>query len=293
MPDTTQNPFTRENLRELLASLLDGWARDRGAGRGFESKMHPAAVGTVYALAAHAHRLGCAVASLFDAELDVEAIPVIRAAYEATITASWIALIPDALPAYLNTNHQQQKTFRESVRKAGWSSGHDRAEVLEPHLVSGPSATGAAKIWVLCADFVKGDELYSLYRALCWMTHPTAMVTDLYLELKPGVEFPTLHTSAQVDDNEDFTAAWLFVLCSSLVWSARALNLIDHKRARSGDRTRLRQAAKRLNIDEYLEVKADAKFRGQKSEQRRTRLRSSTGELPDAVTIRPDRGVRR
>lgn len=159
----------------------------------------------------------------------------------------------------------------------------------EPHLVSGPSAGGARNYKGLCADFVKDDELYT--KALCSMAHPTAIVTNLYLELKPGAEFPTLHTTAQVDEN--FTASWLFVLCSSLVWSARALNLIDPKRARSRDRTRLRQAAKRLNIDEYLKVKEAAKFRGQKSEQRRTRLRSSTGELPDAATTRPDRGVRR
>lgn len=58
-------------------------------------------------------------------------------------------------------------------------------------------------------------------------------------------------------------------LCSSLVWSARALNFIDDQRAKTEDRRRLRDAAKKLRIAEYLRVAEDAKFRGARAERQR------------------------
>lgn len=271
----TEREFTDERVRALLVELLDGWARDRGRDQGFSSEAQMAVVGTVYALAAHAHKLGDAVLNLSDAGFTIETIPLIRAAYEAAITASWIAQVPDALPAYLNRNHSQQKTLRDAVRKAGWTAGREAipADALEPYLVSKPSKVGASYIEKLCSDFLTGDGMYSLYRGLSWMTHPTAAVTDLYLEMKQGSQVPVLHTSARVDQDREFMVTWLHTMCSSLVWSARALNLIDAERAASNDRKRLRQAAKKLGISEFLAVKPDAKFRGEKSERKRARVK--------------------
>jgi Family of unknown function (DUF5677) len=271
MTDTIEENFTEAEMREMLTELLEGWRNDRGSGQDFETKAHAAVVGTVYALTAHAHKLGYAVANLIDAGFALETIPVIRAAYESAITASWIAQVPDALPAYLNRDHNQQKALRDTVKKAGWAAGKQviAADTLEPYLVSAESKTGASKTEVLCKDFIKGDGLYSLYRGLSWMTHPTAAVTDLYLEMRRGSEIPTLHTTARYD--RDFMTTWLHVMCSSLVWSARALNLVDSRRAKSGDRQRLRIAAKRLHTDEFLAVKPDATFRGKKSERKRAR----------------------
>jgi hypothetical protein len=90
---------------------------------------------------------------------------------------------------------------------------------------------------------------------------PTAAVTDLYLEMKQRSQVPMLHTSARVDQDREIMVPWLHTMCSSLVWSARALNLIDAERAASNDRKRLRHAAKKLGISEFLAVKPDAKFR--------------------------------
>ncbi len=103
------------------------------------------------------------------------------------------------------------------------------------------------------------------------MTHPTAAVTDMYLEMREGNDIPVLHTTARTDLDGSSMATWLHVLCSSLVWSARALNLIDAERASSNDRRRLRDAAKTLRIDEFLRVTEDAKFRGQKAERKKVR----------------------
>lgn len=278
-PDTkhtnTQNVFSGDGIREMLVELLNGWRRNRAEGQTFASKQHAAKVGTVYALTAHAHKLAYAVLELLNAGFTIEAIPTIRAAYEAALTASWVAQIDDALPAYLNRNHGQQRALRDSVQKTGWSGAEKidiPADALGPFLVSAGSKNGARKTEDLCSDFYNGYEMYSVYRGLSWMTHPTAAVTDLYLELKPGSDIPTLHTTAHVE-TDDLMVTWVHILCSSLVWSARALNFIDDQRDKTEDRQRLRDAAKKLRIAEYLRVSEDAKFRGAKAERQRARTK--------------------
>jgi hypothetical protein len=104
---------------------------------------------------------------------------------------------------------------------------------------------------------------------MSWLAHPTAAVADLYLTVPPGAERRVLRTSAQFDG--EFMTTWLHMMCSSLVWSARALNLIDAERARSSDRKTLRDTAQKLRIGEFLAVTPDAKFRGEKAERRRQR----------------------
>ncbi len=266
--------FTGQGIREMLVELLNGWRRDRAYGLTFASKQHAAKVGTVYALTSHAHKLAYAVLELLNAGFTIEAIPTIRAAYEAALTASWVAQVDDALPAYLNRNHAQQRALRDSVLKTGWLET-ERIDIpdapLESHLVSGDSRKGARRTEDLCGDFYNAHEMYSIYRGLSWMTHPTTVVTDLYLELKPGSDIPTLHTTAHDGGEGDLMVTWVHILCSSLVWSARALNFIDDQRAKTEDRRRLRDAAKRLRIAEYLRVTEDARFRGAQAERQRAR----------------------
>jgi len=266
-------PFDDDKIRVVLVDLLDGWARDRGDGRGFSTKAHVATVGTVHAVAAHAHKLGYAVVALLDAGFTIEIIPLVRAAYESALTASWIAQVPDALPAYLNRNHRQQQALRDTIHQAGWMEGDQKipADELEPYLVSGLSKGGASHVVRLCADFLVGDAMYAVYRGLSWMTHPTAAVTDYYLEIREGAAIPVLHTTAKTGDEGPLLVTWVHILCSSLVWSARALNLIDADRASSTDRGRLRDAARELGINEFLGVTPNAKFRGEQAERQRAR----------------------
>jgi hypothetical protein len=230
----------------------------------------------VYALTAHTYKLGFAVNTLINADFKVESTPLIRAAYEATLTAAWIQQVDDALPAYLNRNHNQQKALRDTVKKAGWASGQTAiaADTLTPFLVSKQSKAGASWTEQMCADFFAGDSMYSVYRGLSWLTHPTAVVTDLYVELRDGDDLPTLHNTAHYDD--EFLISWLHIMCSSLIWSARALNLIDARRAQTGDRQRLRDWATKLRITEFLAITPEAKFRGQRAERQRARTEDPT-----------------
>src|SRR6185437_5808519 len=129
----------------------------------------------------------------------------------------------------------------------------------------------------LCNDFHGGAGMYGIYRGLSWMTHPTAAVTDFYLEMREGEAQPVLHTKARIPPDEDLMVTWTHMMCATLVWSARALNLIDAERAKSDDRKRLREAAKTLGINEFLRVTKDAKFRGRQSERRRSRALTDSG----------------
>lgn len=285
MVEGSDDPFSDDAIRAMLVDLLNGWAHDRANGHQFSTKTHIALVGTVYALTAHAHKLGYAVLELLNAGFTIEVIPLVRSAYESALTASWVAQVGDALPAFLNRNHNQQKALRDTIQKAGWTAGQQviPADELEPYLVSKPSKDSADRTIKLCADFYGGDGMYGLYRGLSWMTHPTAAVTDYYLEMREGSDIPVLHTSAKVvtsdaDREGPLMVTWVHVLCSSLVWSARALNLIDAERATSDDRRRLREAARQLHINEFLRVTSDAKFRGEQAERMRARTTVKAGQ---------------
>lgn len=101
--------------------LLNGWAHDRGNGQGFTTKAHIAMVGTVYALVAHTHKLGYAVLELLNAGFTIEIIPLVRAGYESALTASWIAQVPDALPAYsIAITASRRRCGTPSIRPGGW-----------------------------------------------------------------------------------------------------------------------------------------------------------------------------
>jgi hypothetical protein len=91
-----------------------------------------------------------------------------------------------------------------------------------------------------------------------------------YLELPDGADVPTLRPTPKLE--KEFMWTWLHVLCSSMVWSARILNLQDSNRAKVRDeRNRLRIAADRLGIPPFLKAKQNAIHRGAKSERRRAK----------------------
>lgn len=150
-----EDEFTEDQLRQILIDLLNGWAAGRADGRGFSTKAHPARVGVVYALTAHAYKMGYATKALLEAGFKVETLPSIRAVYEATLTLSWIAQTDDGLPAYLNRNHNHQKALRDSAKAAGWDSATRPipADELEAYLVSKDSKDGARSTEELCGDF--------------------------------------------------------------------------------------------------------------------------------------------
>jgi hypothetical protein len=232
----------------------------------------------IYALVVHAHRLGGAVESLLSAGFTVEAVPSIRAAFEAAVSAAWIQQVPDALPAFLNRNHSQQQAMRDTAARAGWAATREAepipADEIAAYEVSASSTGSARSVEAMCRDMNADAAAYSLYRGLSWFTHPTAMVADLYLHLPEGANRPTLLRTTK-DENGDFMLPWLHIMCSTLVWAARTLNLIDKSRSRSGDRQRLREAAAQLRITEMLTAKDEAIERGRKAE--RMRLRNDAG----------------
>lgn len=278
MPDDVAAEPTGEpdeqQLRALLDGLLSAWDAERAADREFRSRVHPARVTTIYALATHAHRLGGAVANLYDAGLHVESMPIIRSAYETALHAAWLQQVDDALPAYLNRNHSMQRALRDTAQRAGWGAflapdTQIPADQVDPFVVSPQSREGAKRVQDLCADLSVGGQAYSLYRALSWFTHPTALVCDLYAHLPDDRDVPMLLRSPNLEP--DFMAPWLHVMCSSLVWSARSLNMIDDSRKESGTRERLRRAARELRIVERISVTPDAAFRGQRAERLRKR----------------------
>lgn len=267
---STADDFAQQELRDILEELLQAWQADRGGA--FQTKAHVAVFGTVYGLTAHAHRLGGAVAELTDSGRHLETVPIVRAAFEAAIMASWIGHVPDALPAFMNRQANQQKALRDSAVLAEWVPKDEPltipADNMEPYTASAESREAAKKTFELCNDLLNGHSLYTLYRGLSWLTHPTAAITDYYMELPDGAAIPTLRDTPKLEP--EFMRTWLHITCSSLVWSARILNLKDAERAsKPAERHRLRKAAERLGIPEFLEAKPGAIQRGEKSERKR------------------------
>lgn len=259
---TNPAELTELQLHDLLAALLGGWQNDHGLGQLFGSTSPAATVATVHSLVAHAYRLASCVHTLLRTGFGVETVPLIRAAYEATLTAAWVAQIPDGVPAYMNYNRAQQRALMETIIAAKWVPTGTRiaAHEIEDFEVTDLSARSAKVTLKLCADFVMNHNLYGMYRGLCASTHPTAHITDLYIDLDRTTVRANLRTTPK--HQVDAMRSDLYILCASLVWAERALDSLDADSTVAQGRTRLTEIADRLQVPHTLIATPEAVQRG-------------------------------
>jgi hypothetical protein len=253
--------LTEPELLDLAESLLEGWAAPVNM-LGDRSKQ-PEATLVVWGLAAHVHRLARAYVVLYRQGMVLEAMPLLRAAFETALTCAWANEMPDALPSLGNEQHRRWTALVKELSGPRWPVDDEtraawRAVTHEP---ASTSSDGSARHFErLCHDLVQaGDQAYGLYRIMSSETHPTMTVVMRYLR-PPGPAHVNLSDEPEPDDEGG--RRWLLLVCASMVWSGRAFDFHDRDRPRRGE---LRRAAKALGVPESLVLTNEARVRSKKS----------------------------
>lgn len=257
-----------EGLTGVIRGLLDGWAiesesvdlgqRDR--------RPDPARFVAVHSLAAHVHRLADAALILMEADRPLEAMPLVRLAFESAITAMWLAQNEEGGRALVNEFSRQQRATRQSLSKsknpAFAAQELDLSYVDAPDLHSYSSAQARA-FQQMCEDFNGGADLYIYYRLMSAFSHPGLRVIEEYiLPSDEGDDVKGLLNVSRFSPS----AMWLFFIAASVVWAGTAFDYIDVARRR---RSQLRQAAKAIGVTRDLHLTSAAHLRSFKGQPRK------------------------
>lgn len=250
-------------LESILDSLITDWETEREVT--FRQKSTEQRLLVTYALSSHTHRLARAVRYLHTGQFYLEAMPLVRAAWESSLTAHWLAQNPDAIRGFTDEDIRQHRNLLDTMAKTGWESAAEPAQTLNQHQpTGGPTQESARYFERLCEDLAPGgQQSYAIYRMLCSYTHPGGRIASRYVKDDP-IEFHAI----PIDFNEEASAVWLAMTCFSVVWAARAFDIItDGKRMNT-----LRKTAKRLGIPLQMQLSQKARQREQKA--RRANWRS-------------------
>lgn len=249
--------LTEDDLLALAHGLVAGW-EDCPDRTDRDRRKHPESTLAVFGLAAHVHRLARAYLLLHEEGMGLEAMPLLRSAFEAALTCAWVNEVPDALPALSNETHRQWVALTDTLSGPRWPVDDEtraawRAVAHEPQTTN---SSGSAKHFArLCGDLVQaGDQAYGLYRIMSSQVHPTLGLIHRYLR-PPGEASVNLSLEPTPDPAP---GSWLLLLCASMVWAGRAFDFHDRHRPR---RNELRRAAKALKVPESLVLSNTARVR--------------------------------
>lgn len=256
--DDTEFP-TEAELSELLDSLLAGWVAQPTTMTSRPRNLVKGQVLTTYTLAAHTHRVAEAAAKLWHKELHLETVPLIRSAFEYALTAQFVAQCEDGVDGFFTEQARTVRISLEQIAAAGWKGAAEIADRVEEwEAVDTPAALSARRFDVLCDDLEPGGKLsYAVYRNLSSLTHPSRSVVARYLteDQETVLQEPKPF--------EDKSRAWLlYLLCVSLTWAGRAIDMLlrDHPR-----RSELRRVARQLGIPPELQVSQNYRARQYKA----------------------------
>jgi hypothetical protein len=244
-------------LRAVVDQLLIGWEAAPERMRG-DRRKNPETTLAVFGFAAHVHRLARAALLLIDQEMVLEALPLVRSAFETALTCAWINEQPDALPALRNKEYRQWSALVDTLSRPAWRTD-DETKAQWAALAHEPESTSSNQpvryFKQLSDDLVQaGDQAYGLYRILSANVHPTIGVIRRYLR-EPNEEHAILSHIPSPDSNPEL---WLLLLGGSMVWAGRAFDFHDPSRPR---RNELRIAARTLRVPESLVLASAARVR--------------------------------
>lgn len=239
-------------LHWLIRELVDGW-HSRPDFAVFRVSDQPTSI-AILTFATHVHRVAPVVVDLLEAGLVLESTPLLRLAYECALTAQWLKQVPDGVAGFVNEGVRQRRAVAATLREASFTFGHELAQQVSQNLPADPmdstSNASARQFAQLCEDLAGvGRDGYALYRLLTQYSHPSMYLSDLYLSLAPERPDgpPDYDPGAQLEAK----AAWAHLMCSSLVWAGRAVDMADRNHPR---RSELRDAARRLGINSELRI---------------------------------------
>ena len=257
-----------EEVAALGHRLLAGWDQStRGDCTSREARpTHTSVLAAVHGLTAHTHAVSRAALDLLAAGDTLVAMPLVRAAYEAAITAQWVAQARDGTHAMLNEDLQQRRNHVRHLDQAASSSFHDTAAGVAEKIVHELDTAASVRTFQsICHDLRAGDfDAYIVYRAMSHLSHASPLVVDQYLDL---LDEPP-HLALRVQAKQPEAGTWTFMVVASLVWAGRAMDYLDQDKRR---RSELRDAARVLDIPDEFHLTEAAGLREWQAHQSRIR----------------------
>ena len=257
-----------EEVAALGRRLLEGWEQStRGHVTSRKARpTHTAVLAVVHGLTAHTHAVSRPALDLLAAGDTLVAIPLVRAAYEAAITAQWVAQTRDGTHAMLNEDLRQRRNHVRHLEQAASSALQDNAAGVAEQIVHELDMSASARTFQsICEDLRPGGaDAYIAYRAMGHLSHASALVADQYLDL---LDEPP-HLAFRVQAKQPDSGTWTFLVVASLVWAGRAMDYLEQDKRR---RSELRGAARVLGIPDEFHLTEAAGLREWQAHQSRIR----------------------
>ncbi|WP_097193285.1 DUF5677 domain-containing protein [Blastococcus aggregatus] len=216
----------------------------------------PAHGAALWGLTAHVYAQAARIRPLIDHGEGIELAPVVRAMLECSLRAQWLAQRgPKALPSFLHDGARQRLNLGTSMMQAAWVGMS--AEIIERLQEDVPSKgeldEQARRFERMLNDFDSGTVLYTFFRFLSGLSHPSTSLIDAYTDTDERTRAVSLRHRAALDGAE---ATWTWLIVLALVWAWSALDSVSSE---SPDRHYLRSVARETGTAAMLELSAEAK----------------------------------
>lgn len=232
-------------VHRILGTLIEDWYGSAAADLWIGHRENIGIGVTAFGLTAHVYTLAEGVMSLYDADQQLPAVPLVREAIECAVTAAWVDLAGYAGAHALL--YEQTKSRRNALKAyvdLGMPS-QDEVTQLDAELAASlKTNTGTRQNFEQrCREFEGGPWMYALYRAASQVSHATMSVVEMYMgeagiddDAPHGLEL-SLRPAAYSPD------AWLRYLLVAVVQATSPWSRLDkartHRAAMKALNTRL------------------------------------------------------
>lgn len=210
-----------------------------------------ATIAAVFGLSAHTVEVADAIAQLHRIHPNrVVLMPLVRTAFECSLTAHWLAQIDDATHAWSNEHLRKAAAVVDNLENANSAVFRDGADAVRKARIIGTtlptdSQAQARNFEQMCRDLAIADaDAYVYYRLVSELTHPSVTLADQYVDRADDGTI-ILRRTPKFDD----ARSWLFLATASVVWALKAVDYSDKTKFM---KPRLHQIAVALGIREAL-----------------------------------------
>lgn len=142
-----------------------------------------------YVLARHAVETSDAIVALFEQDMELQAIPLIRTVMESAINAAWLVTTENSGSAALNYVANQRIKLLNSLHTSvsqpeGVDSGWEQIKIESEEF----STHEARHFEQRCNSLQGGDGVYAIYRLLSEVSHPNLGLIESYTKANPAGE---------------------------------------------------------------------------------------------------------
>src|SRR5207253_474506 len=137
-------------------------------------------------------------------------IPLVRVAYEASITAQWVVQTIDGTQAFINEDLRQRRNQVKTLEAAASTVFREAAPGVAAQLIAELETQASARRFdEVCDDLTPGGkDAYATYRAMSHLSHSTVLVVDQYLQ--PTDAGPGL--ALRMEPDEPDAPTWAAIL---------------------------------------------------------------------------------